>query len=345
MTRIVRSRWVALVGIAVIVTALAGVDGISSDAGASPRNNRTVEVTSTYRRVIEPSDPANPPSQPPTILPTITCERRVGRERETVFGYEHRGHLAYDAPPGTQGDALFGANYFRDGARNVVDLGQLTQFLPGSHPSRFAVRTVRRASWVLQVPAMGSEALPIGTLPPRWQVSIKPRRAPCAPDVPQHFAAQRGIAGVDVTPVDVVRDTAGHITGYALQATVRNSATSCSAGGVPIEPRVVFGWADQNLVPLAPNQIIRHDIYDNFPWTRTKVALRQVADVHFLSQASVITDTYGLCQFGTDIVESADPFWDNTDSSPPSVYFFVTVVNGVEELDGGGIGPGGVRFR
>lgn len=351
MTQIVRSRWVRLLGIAVIVTALAGVGAIPS-AGASRPSNKTVEVTPEYRRVIQPFNRAYPPSMPPAILPTVTCARGVDGQIETVFGYEHRGVWAWTAypglaPPRPRGVPVghgspVGYSYFRDGARKVLDLGQVVQFQPGSHPSAFAVRTAKRPTWTLEVPSMAEESESTFPPPPRWQISIRPRRGACGPSVPQHFVAMRG-SGIDSAgPADVVRDQSGRITAYSFQATTSSDGTSCTPGGIPIQPRVVFGYGEDGFVPLAPDQIIRVDHIQGGTFTRTEVATRQVADARADIEYGFFTDTYGRCRFGNEVVESTDPVW----TEPGGATYGIAEVNGTEEVIAKyAMLPGGVRFR
>lgn len=342
MTRSGRSCWAGFVTLAVLVSGLGAVvaQPVAGAAKRTTKKHKTVEVTSTFRRVIQPADPTNPPTTPPAILPTLTCVRRVGRQQETVFGYDNQGNWSYDAAS---------YNYILDGPERIADLGQPGQFLPGSHPSLFAVRTTRRATWVLEVPSMAEEQafIPQPT-PPRWQVSIKARHRGCAADVPQHFASV-GSARFTATsypdfpvPVDVARDQTGHITGYAVAAPGLQSQSACSPGGVPLEPRVVYGERGDNLVPLSPEQIIA----DNNGEIYTEVSTRQVADVHVnAGYVSFIFDIYGRCQFGTAVVEASQPLWIFTDYPPAQVSFFIANVNGVDEIDHFEVSPGGVRFR
>lgn len=343
MMRIVRSRWTGLISVALVMSGLATVAPPVS-AGAASRRNRTVEVTSTYRRVIEPADPTNPPTQPPAILPTVTCVRRVNRLKETVFGYEHQGSLAYRADPGTQSTPLRGYNYFLDGSRTIADLGQLDQFLPGSHPSRFAVQTSRKPTWILEVPSVGAEGPRPSSDLERWRISIKPRRAACGSSVPEHFASMRNSGFSFPAPVDIVRDPTGRITQYSLDSSLSEfRQTLCSPGGVPVDPRVVFGYTEDNLVPLPSGQVIRVDDLDHRSFTRTEVATRQVADASAGFQLRVIVDVYARCQFENDLVEAPDPRWDGNDDAS---WFGVGPTQGNQEIRVQLFDPGGgVRFR
>lgn len=179
--------------------------------------------------------------------------------------------------------------------------------------------------------------------PPRWRVSIKGRRAPCAADVPVHFAST-SFAGANTIPVvvDTARDAFLHITAYAIMPPELFSQTVCSPGGTPLQPRVVYEETGDNLVPLPPEQIIGTTGYA----VLTEVAKRQVADVHAVAaDFSVRFDVFGRCQFGNEIVEADQPFWTHTTYPPGRFSFSITEVNGLEEVTYIAISPGGVRFR
>lgn len=313
-------------------------------AGAISQAPRSVTISAHSRIVIEPADPARPPELPPAILPTVTCVRRSHHQIETVFGYEHNGVRSYQTPQDGEGTPLRG-NYFLDGSRQITDLGQLDQFLPGSHTSRFSVRTSRRATWVLEVPSLAEEA-PNSIPPPRqWKISITARGPSCRRSVPRHFASMRATAP-DFAPVDVVRDDTGRITRYSLGFT-QDGITLCSAGGTPVEPRVLWGYSGSaldgglNLVPLPPDQVVRIDQFESRLWPRTAVAEREVADISQGVGLEVIVDTYARCQFGDDIVEAPDPRWGGDDGSS-----FLVFVKPNQEIHIQVFVPaGGVRFR
>jgi hypothetical protein len=332
----------ALVSMPAIATA-AGANAARVDAGPTPSTLPIVHITLQYLRVIVPADPANPPTEPPAILPTITCERFAGGQRQTVFGYQHVGERSYDSAIGLPSQSARGYDYFFDGTTPVADLGQLDEFLPGNHPSRFEVSTANHPTWVLEVPGIGQEQ-PADAAKGMWRVIITPLfPTPCGPTVPQHFVSMRGEGGARPTPADVVRDTSGRITQYALDFPVTGDQTICSPGGVPLEPRVLYGYTETNYVPLLASQIVRVDTLDSQAFTRTAVASRQVADAAAPSGGRIILDSYGRCRFGNSLVEAPDPrYGGNDDGSFWGVFPNADDTQLVVELF---VPGGGVRFR
>jgi hypothetical protein len=346
----VRSIFVPVVALAMLVSGL-GTLVNATDAGAA--RNRTVEVTPQYKRIIKPADPLNPPSTPPAILPTVTCVRRIDRQKETVFGYVHNGIGSYDAPINTPSVA----NYFMVGRDTVSDLGQLDQFLPGDHPSRFAVRTARPARWVLDVPGLGSETLGRAFAAPYWRVTIKARRSDCGTEVPVHFAVMRGGVTADGRAVDIERlhIVPDRITGYSLDFAPLAFSThqlSCSAGGTRDLPRLEYAYAEgtingrsfDNLVPLPGAQVLGSQVLNGIVFTRTEVSTREVADVDVDTNVKVLVDAYARCRFGATTVEAADAHWGGDNNRLYSTFRllapdFDAIAKSVNEPGGG------VRFR
>ena len=352
MTRNVRSVVVRVVMVTMLVSMLAALVE-TPGAGAGSKGKRTVEVAPQYKRIIEPADPLHPPTTPPAILPTVTCVRRVGKLRETVFGYVHRGIRYYDAPINDP----FVTNSFMDGRDVVSDLGQLDQFLPGDHPSRFAVRTTRPAKWILDVPTLGTE---VGR--PYWRVSIKARRSDCGAEVPIHFAVMRGVVSgsAGAMEADIVRHDPFlplRITGYSLefgQRFFRVESLSCSVGGTRVLPRLVYAYAQgtlygvsfDNLVPLPGAQVLGTQVLNGIAFTRTEVSRRQVADVNVDTKVKVLVDAYARCRFGTSVVESADPHWGGDDGTQRNWSSWSLRPPDFEDFNlAAGLPGGGVKFR
>jgi hypothetical protein len=336
-----RSWSARLVAVFTIVAGIAVVPVAGADAAVVRFGNTSVEVTARFVRVITPADPSNPPTEPPAILPTVTCVRRVDGKRETVFGYEHRGVWSHEIGVGDR-------NHFLDGRTVVADLGQVDQFLPGNRPTRFSVRTTNVATWSLRVPSLTEE---LSTrVPPAalWRVSVTPLHAPCRRDVPRHFAVMRDVGAHQVAPVDVVRDSNGRISSYALDFGFVAGETRCSAGGVPLASRIVFGVSQFsfNVVPPAPEDVIRTDTIGSISWVRTESARQLVADARSQAGVTMIYDVFGRCQFGSVTVEARDPRWDPPSETGPFTFFSrVEEIDGVEQVAVSRAGGGGVRFR
>jgi hypothetical protein len=355
VSRRIRSVVVVFVALMILTSGLGALPE-EPTAFASNRN-KTVEVTPQYKRIIEPSDPSNPPTTPPAILPTVTCVRRVEGQKEVVFGYVHRGIRYYNAPVNDP----FVTNYFMVGRDIVSDLGQLDQFLPGDHPSRFAVRTTRPAKWILDVPPLGFDEA--GVIHPRvyWRVSIKARRSDCGAEVPSHFAVMRGgLSGSEIgRTVDIERlhIQPNRITAYSLefaQQFFRVRDLICSAGGTRLFPRSVYlygqgtfsGRSFDNLVPLPGAQVLGTSVLNGIVFTRTDVSKREVADVSVTTNVKVLVDAYARCQFGTTVVESADPHWGGDDGTQRIWSSWSLRPPAFEDFSYAAGSPGGgVRFR
>ena len=111
-------------------------------------------------------------------------------------------------------------------------------------------------------------------------------------------------------PVNVIRNFSmgAVIQQYSLQFVVSGGVTVCGPGGVPVGPRVLYGYPEENLVALTADQIVRTDDFgQGSSYTRTAVDTRRVADVLQRANLNLILDTFGRCQFGSQVVEAPDP--------------------------------------
>ena len=294
---------------------------------------------------INPSASASVPAIPAATV-TASCIVRGATTSTVWFGYSNSSGARITALVGSNSNAvrLTVESY-------VVNRGQVEQLQQGSVERAFAVSvpTGTTATWTVQVPDLAS---------PGSSTTVSAAGGPstpaCASGTATRSATMQALPGqspsINFTSGKQVRNNSGLLTRASVQFGISGLATSCSEGGVPLEPKVLWGYggptnvingavvsaAGDALVPLSASATVRVDSDPNYSFVRSYRSARTVADpqrlwvfgtlqeqvlgtalvARGLSSETVIADVVARCQFGTRIVSGPTTYWLDADGRP-----------------------------
>jgi hypothetical protein len=299
-------------------------------------------------------DPGVNPGSSSTVTVTASC---VVNRRETTtvwFGYsnaasERRVALVGDSNSVTTSKGPVGPN-----------LGQVTQFQPGIVKEAFAVTVPKgtTATWTV------TPADTLGVTDPSSTATNSGETPPCDPSVGVRSAAPQIVGAliptISTTPVNE-RVRNGLLVRSSLQFSTNGVVSACSNGGVPLAPRVLWGYgvtvpgqAGGLVVPagapfeaLTVDRVLRIDTNaaGDIAFERSYQAIRRVVDPQLLSvfgtlqdelagtsqvawgysSIGVIADVEARCQFPNGIVKSSTTVW--VDPTVGSGFNFHTVTD------------------
>jgi hypothetical protein len=284
----------------------------------------------------------------------VDCTVRNGKSVTAWFGYSNSGSDRVNVDVGPNNTTTV------NGVAQA-NSGQVVQFQPGT--------TVRRAftmshnfggtaTWTVSSPVFAGTEL-VGSAP----VTVSDFGAPaCAAGTTTRSAgiqftgnaANFDLPSISVSSLYDGRDRSGKIVTAVVNYSVDKIKSTCSAGGTPLPPRILWGYGGPtqqygpsftlNLVTpaayRAPVGVIRTDADENYSFARTWVGARQVAnpqattdfsggdaalaarlpDTRGLSSETVIADVYGRCAFDDRIVTSNTVLWVDAFGRPFSLY-------------------------
>ena len=370
----------------VLLVAVSGTIAVSVSAGVGAvARSAPSSTVFTYFPGPSGTDPT------PDLVPSVDCVyHTAGTHQSTYwFGYGFTATPQVIALKDLPANLAVGpANHFveRRGSRTVnahANRGQGTYFQTGAHRYVFGVTvsTGNSLTWTVQAPDPASHP-PLGY----WQAAITPVAPPACPrGYTNRSAAPQttGNAEIRFVPINE-QHVNGVLTKSQLKFSVAGAVTSgCSAGGTPLQPRVLWGFSDfaeggtSNLAPLDPHSVVRVDTF--YPgdgatavtYQRTWNATRTIIDPqrpftttpgvssHGMATTNVLADVQARCAFTigstTTIVRSNQTLWVPTDGGP-ILYGFVTDVptQTTREVDCyaymtcelyTGIPSGGIRYR
>jgi hypothetical protein len=277
---------------------------------AAPKPPKPPPFTST----IEPADPENPPTAPPAVDLTAACVRSVdGGQLEAVFGYDNHTPasvfvpLAPDLPVPDSSHPNVIVRFRDDGAIGIQDLGpQVTLFKPGRDPHAFAVRFTpqEQVAWQVDVPAENQSGA--------WTVTVYPHLDARCKGVPDHFAVvQQFRQRIPQFANRLFTGDPAHIVAYDIRQGVDTVRVACSDGGVPLQPKVRFGWpVGMNVGPVKVDYRVEVVLSGGtVVYEMTEASERPVADIfREVRWLGPIADVTALCSFGKKVVKS-NVFW------------------------------------
>jgi hypothetical protein len=239
--------------------------------------------------------------------------------------------------------------------------GQVVQFQPGTVRRAFTMSHQVRgsATWSVQSPVFDGNN-EIDTV----QVTATDVGAPACPSGTPNRSAGVQTTGdsanfefptITVSGLYDQRNQAGTVTAAFVNYAVSKVKSTCSAGGFPLPPLVLWGFGGPtsqygpsftlNLVTpaayRAPFGVFRTDSDENYSFARTYIGVRQVVDpqaltdlsggdaalaarlpaTRGLSSETVLADVYGRCAFpGVGIVTSNTVVWVDAFGRPFSLY-------------------------
>jgi len=318
------------------VAALAafGVAGLAPTAAGAGGGDITV-----------PINPAASTTAPPIPAATVVANCIVpGATTSTVwFGYTNNSVDRVIALVGSNSNAvrLTVESY-------VVNRGQVEQLQPGSVARAFAVSVPAgdSATWTVQVPDLANSGSTTTV-----SATGGPTTAACAAGTPKRSATIQATPGqipaVGFTVGKQVRNTSGLLVGAAVQFGVAGLTTICSGGGVPLAPKVLWGYggptaningaivgaAGDALVALPASAIVRTDADELYSFVRSYRSTRAFVNpqslwgfgsaaqqaqgtapfARGLSSETLIADVVARCQFGTRIVAGPTTYWLDSD--------------------------------
>jgi len=236
----------------------------------------------------------------------------------------------------------------------VVNRGQVEQLQPGSVARAFAVSVPAGevATWTVTVPDLAN-------LGSTTTVSATggPSTAACAAGTPKRSATIQATPGqtpsIVFTIGKQVRNSSGLLTRATVDFAVAGLATTCSEGGVPLAPKVLWGYggptnvingalfgaAGDALASLPARAIERTDSDASYSFVRSYRSTRAVANpqsawvfgtraqqllgtapfARGLSSETVIADVVARCQFGTRVVAGPTTYWLDSDGRPIAI--------------------------
>lgn len=348
---------------------------MSGPALAGPGGDLLVPVD----QVLAGPPPAAPlPDAPVLVAPVVDAQVLAGpdpavelfatctitrRGTTTVwFGYHNTWDRRVDARVGA-------SNVVTVGGTPVSNAGQVEQFQPGQVDRAFAV-VVR----IRSVATWSADVVDLAALEPgdvvgglvRVQAANTPGTPVCELGTPVRSAtpqlagliAPNNDASIRIVPgVNELRDLSGKLVRSSVEFAVDGVVSTCSAGGVPLPPRVLWGYAgptDQvggaiissggvGYAPLPPAAVVSTDYFDAelgviLEVQRSYRAVRQVVDpqrlwtlqeegfpaLFGLSSETVIADVTARCRFGRQVVSSSTVYWVDAGGRP---FPFVTVTD------------------
>ncbi len=321
---------------AAVSLAAFGVGGLAPAVAGAGSGDITVPINPSASTTVSPV---------PAATVTASCIV-AGRTTSTVwFGYTNTSGERVTAVVGA--DNAVGLSV----PSNVINRGQVDQLLPGSVARAFAVGvpTGATATWTVKVPDLAN---------PGSSTTVSatggPSTAACAAGTTTRSATMQAgpgeIPSVIFTVRKQVRNSSGLLTGVAVQFGVADLTTTCSDGGVPLEPKVLWGYggstaqingalvgaAGDALAPLPARAIVRTDSTADYSFVRSYRSTRTVADpqrlwvfgnlqqqvqgtvpsARGLSSETVIADVVARCRFGTRVVTGPNTYWVDASGRP-----------------------------
>ena len=298
--------------------------------------------------IVAPVNPSASAPVPAIPAATVTANCIVaGQTTSTVwFGYSNTSGARVTAAVGSTSNAvrLTVESY-------VVNGGQVEQLQPGSVDRAFAVSvpTGDSATWTVTVPDLARPGVSTTV-----SATGGPSTTACAFGTATRSATIQTLPGqspsITFTPGKQARNRNGLLTRASVQFSIAGITTTCSQGGVPLEPKVLWGYggptnvingalvstAGDALAPLSASAIVRTDADANYSFVRSYRSARAIADpqrlwafgtvqqqvlgtapfARGLSSETVIADVVARCKFGTRIVSGPTTYWLDADGRP-----------------------------
>lgn len=275
----------------------------------------------------------------PAVQLFATCA--VTRRGTTTvwFGYQNVWSERVVSPVGPGNDVLVDS-------LSRGNLGQVDQFQPGRVDRAFAVSvpTGQVATWAVDVADLNYPSPAIDP-PTRVMASSSTDTPACRAGTPVKSATPQSASGapqINITYGANDRVRKGLLVRSTVRFDVSGVTSACSAGGVPLAPKVVFGYmgpisqygalilasGGADYVPLSPRQIDRTTLLDGTTVRWATVAERSIVDpqqlftygatvaqstywpsARGLTSQRVIADVTARCRFGGRIVSSSTVYW------------------------------------
>ena len=291
---------------------------------------------------INPSASAPPPASPAATV-SASCVVS-GSTTDTVwFGYANNSAERVNAAVGSANTlAITGAS---------VNQNQIEQLLIGTVERAFAVTVPKGAAvtWNIDVPNLAL---------PGFTTRVSAANGATTPACPSGTRTQSAsiqatpsqFPGIIVTPAKQTRNPAGLLTRASVNFEISGLQTVCSTGGVPLAPKVLWGYGGPTSFlsgaivrtsgdafrPVPANAVVRVDTDSNYSFTRTYRSARAIVDpqklwafgtlqqqiqgtapyAYGLSSETVIADVVARCAFGSRIVQGATTYWLDADGRP-----------------------------
>ncbi len=332
--------------VAAVTLAAFGIGGLAPSIAGAGGGDITVPINTSASTTITPIPAA-------TVAASCIVQ---GQTSSTVwFGYTNNSGGRVDAPVGSNSNTvtLTAASY-------VINYGQVEQLQPGSVARAFAVSVPAgdAATWTVRVPDLAN-------LGSTTTVSATggPSTPACAAGTAKRSATMQTRPGetpsIILTIDKQVRNSRGLLTRATVDFALAGVATTCSDGGVPLEPKVLWGYggptnvingalvgaAGDALVSLPARAIERIDSNADYSFVRSYRSTRAVANpqsawafgtlqqqllgtapfARGLSSETVIADVVARCQFGTRVVAAPTTYWIDRDGRAISFQFVTDV--------------------
>ena len=271
------------------------------------------------------------------LFATCSVTRRSG---VTVwFGYQNSWTDRVDSPVGPGNDMSIDS-------LSMGNLGQVSQFQPGRVDRAFAVTMSagQVATWAADVVDLDQPALALAPLT-RVVASSSAALPACPAGTPVRSATPQigGVAAqIDITTGLAERRRRGMLVRSTVRFDVSGVTSACSSGGVPLAPKVLFGYtgavnqvgalilasSGADYAPLPPRRVARTTNLGGATVIWSTVAERSIVDpqqvftygatpaqatywpsARGLSSQGVIADVTARCRFGGQIVSSSTVVW------------------------------------
>jgi len=323
--------------VAAVTLAAFGIGGLAPSIAGAGGGDITVPINTSATTTISPI---------PAATVAASCVVPGPTTSTVWFGYTNNSAERVNALVGSNSNAvrLTVESY-------VINHGQVEQLQPGSVARAFAVSVPAgdSATWTVMVPDLAN-------LGSTTTVSATggPSTAACAAGTPKRSATIQATPGetpsIVFTVGKQVRDTSGLLTKATVDFAVSGLATTCSEGGVPLAPKVLWGYggpttvingalvgaAGDALASLPARAIERTDSDASYSFVRSYRSTRAVANpqsawafgtraqqllgtapfARGLSSETVIADVVARCKFGNRVVTGPTTYWLDADGRP-----------------------------
>jgi len=320
-----------------VTLAAFGVGGLAPAAAGAGGGDITAPIDKSASTTISPI---------PAATVAASCVVPGPTTSTVWFGYTNNSSERVNALVGSNSNTVT-----LTGESSVANRGQVEQLQPGSVARAFAVSVPAgdAATWTVEVPDLADPGLTTTV-----SATSGPSTPSCAAGTPKRSATIQATAGqipsVIFTVGKQVRDTSGLLTKATVAFAVSGLSTTCSEGGFPLEPKVLWGYggptnvingalvdaAGDALVPLPGRAIVRTDSDAAYSFVRSYRSTRAVANpqsawvfgtraeqllgtapfARGLSSETVIADVVARCKFGNRVVTGPTTYWIDADGRP-----------------------------
>jgi hypothetical protein len=305
---------------------------------------------------VAPSAGAIPPVGPgagdapqAAVKPVVNCRVATSNGSTVWFGYRNSSIARVNVPVGAANNVavIFGTS---------GNHGQVEQFLVGGADYAFGVTIsgAQQATWSVTGPGVVD-----GNLTEQFVTASATGTSStplCGPGIGARSASVQTVPGafpgLSFTP-RLEKRVGGVLTQATIRLSLSGLVSACSAGGIPLEPQVLWGFGGPTPLvggtilrssgaaygPVVPERVVRVDTSEFYTFVRTTSPIRPIVDPQQpfafgtpaqqatgaapfsrgLSSEMIIADVTGRCLFASGVVRSRVQYWFDADGRPITI--------------------------